>query len=83
MQSVRANQAVSITKLKKNPSKLIENAAGEPIAILNANTVLAYLVPSATYKKILDMLGDYKLEDIVHKRLNDGSKPIRANIDKI
>jgi len=50
MESVLARCSVSISELKKNPSALIEQAGGEPIAILNHNKPTAYLIPAETYE---------------------------------
>lgn len=54
MRTILANYTASITELKQSPSKLIEEAGNEPIAILNHNTPSAYLVPSAYYERIMD-----------------------------
>ena len=35
MQSLYATQVASISELKKNPSKLINDSEGNPVAILN------------------------------------------------
>ena len=37
MDVLQARLSVSITELKKNPSAIIDNAHGQPIAILNHN----------------------------------------------
>ena len=57
MKSVLANCSASITELKRNPSALIDQAEGEPIAILNHNQPTAYLVPAATYEKLMGQVG--------------------------
>lgn len=44
MDALQARLSVSITELKKNPSAIIDNAHGQPIAILNHNRSTAYLV---------------------------------------
>jgi antitoxin StbD len=83
MQTILANYTASITELKKSPTKLLEDAGNEPIAILNHNSPSAYLVPSAYFEKIMDIVDDYYLAQEVAERLNDGEKPIRVNIDKL
>lgn len=50
MDALQARLSVSITELKKNPSAIIDNAHGQPIAILNHNRPTAYLVPAATFE---------------------------------
>jgi antitoxin StbD len=46
MKALLANCSVSISELKKNPSAIIDQAEGEPIAILNHNRPTAYLIPA-------------------------------------
>ena len=41
-----ASVGISISDLKKNPSAAIAAADGFPVAILNRNTPMAYLVPA-------------------------------------
>ena len=83
VETIHANQVASITELKKNPSRLIQEADGQPIAILNHNIPEAYLIPSRTYEKILDLLDDKVLEELVSKRLKDGKKSIKVKLDEI
>jgi len=83
MQTILANYTASITELKKSPTKLLEDAGNEPIAILNHNSPSAYLVPSAYFEKMMDIIDDYHLAQEVAERLNDGEKPIRVNIDDL
>ena len=53
MRTILSNYTASITELKQSPTKLLEEAGNEVIAILNHNTPTAYLVPSAYYEKIM------------------------------
>ena len=83
MQTILANYTASITELKKSPTKILEEAGNEPIAILNHNSPSAYLVPSAYYEKIMEIVDDYYLAQDVKERLNDGEESIRVNIDDL
>jgi antitoxin StbD len=83
MQNIHAKIVASITELKKNPSKLIHDANGQAIAILNHNTAAAYLIPSDTYERLLELLDDQAIIDIVRERLSDKSKPIRIDLDEL
>ena len=71
MQHLYAIQAASISELKKNPSKLISEAEGKPVVILNHNIAAAYLIPAETYEKMLALLDDHQLEQLVYQRLHD------------
>lgn len=83
MNTILSNYTASITELKKSPTKLLEEAGDEVIAILNHNVPSAYLVPSAYYEKIMEIVDDYYLAQEVQKRLSDGEKPIRVNLDDL
>ena len=83
MKSVLANCSASISELKRNPSALIEQADGEPIAILNHNKPTAYLIPAKTYEELLDSIEDYQLGIIVKERQNEKISAIAVDIDDL
>lgn len=83
MKSILANCSASISELKKNPSALIEQAEGEPIAILNHNKPTAYLIPAETYEALLDGIEDYQLGIIVRERQNEKFSAIEVDIDEL
>lgn len=83
MNTILANYTASITELKKSPTKLLDEAGDEVIAILNHNVPSAYLVPSDYYEKIMDIVDDYYLAQELEKRLNTNEENIRINIDDL
>ena len=83
MKTVLAKCTASISELKKNPSALIEQSDGEPIAILNHNSPTAYLIPAKTYEKLLERLEDYQLGLIVKKRQGEKKSAVEVDIDEI
>ena len=83
MQLIYANQVVSVSELKKNPTKIIKHAEGNPVAILNHNVATAYLIPAKTFEKILDSLDEQLLKSIVQKRLKDNKKSIKVNLNDL
>lgn len=80
MQQVYTKYSASISELKKNPSALISNAKGTPIAVLNHNKPTAYLVPAETYEKMMDLLDDAELRKIVTKRLAQLDEAVEVDI---
>ena len=68
MQRRLARSSVSIGDLKKNPSKIICQAHGEPVAVLNHNRPTAYLLPAATFEAIMEQLDDLDLVRLVRER---------------
>ncbi len=83
MESVLASCSASITELKKNPSALIEQSDGEPIAILNHNRPTAYLVPAETYEALLEKLEDYQLGIIVKERQHEKISAVAVSLNEL
>jgi len=83
MESILANCSVSISELKKNPSALIEQSDGEPIAILNHNKPTAYLIPAETYELLLDKIEDYQLGLLVKERHNEKIDAVEVKLDEL
>ena len=71
METILADASISITELKRNPSAVIEAADGESVAILVHNKPSAYLVPAATYQRLLDRLEDLELAELVRSRAKE------------
>lgn len=71
MQRIESNTAVSVSDLKRNFAKIMDDTKDDAIAILNHNRVMAYMVPSQTYEALLDRLEDLELANIVKSRENE------------
>lgn len=76
MQVVRAKIGASISELKKSPTDIINKAGNQAVSILNHNVPTAYLIPTALYHQMLDIIDEYELskEVIVAKNLNKAHK---------
>lgn len=83
MEQVLTNFSASISELKKNPTALLNEAEGAPIAILNHNVPAAYLIPAETYKWLMDKLDDIELTQIVNDRRHEKDDAIEVNIDEL
>mgnify|MGYP000849828479 CR=1 FL=1 len=83
MKTVLASCSASVSELKKNLSALIDQAEGEPIAILNHNKPTAYLVPAETYEQLMEKLEDYNLGLMVKERQSEKNSAIEVNIDEL
>ena len=83
MRQVLADFSVSISELKKNPSALLAQASGSPIAVLNHNKPTAYLIPADTYEALMDMIEDYELAKLVEERRGDKDKAITVSLDDL
>lgn len=78
MSPILSTYSASISELKKNPSRLIEQADGAAVAILNHNKPTAYLVPSETYEWMSSLIEDQELREIIEQR--EGEKPLAKEV---
>jgi antitoxin StbD len=83
MEAVLATCSASISELKKNPSALIEQSDGQPIAILNHNKPTAYLIPAASYGALLEKMEDDQLGKTVLERQSEKSEAVEVNLDEL
>jgi antitoxin StbD len=81
MQRVEAEIAVSVSDLKKNPTAIVNEAGGAPVAVLNHNRVMAYMVPAETFEAMLERLDDLKLAEIIKQR--SGETPVPVDLDEL
>ncbi|MEL6059789.1 MULTISPECIES: type II toxin-antitoxin system Phd/YefM family antitoxin [unclassified Methylobacterium] len=81
MQNVLANVAVSLSDLKKNPATVLSEAQGEAVAILNHDRVMAYMVPTALYEAMMDIIDDAELAALVQARA--GEEPVKVSLDEL
>ncbi|CAM5766007.1 type II toxin-antitoxin system Phd/YefM family antitoxin [Bosea minatitlanensis] len=81
MQRIEAEIAVSVSDLKKNPTAVVDGARGNPVAILNHNRVMAYMVPADTYEAMMDALDDQVLMAIAKARAGEKGEPV--SIDEL
>lgn len=83
MKQVLSSCSASISELKKNPTALLNEAEGSPIAILNHNVPAAYLIPAETYEWLMDKLEDSELAQIITERASEKNKAIEVDIDEL
>ena len=69
--TVLADVTASVTEFKKNPSKVVEQSNGRPLAIMNRNRADFYCIPAATYEALLDRIDDLELNAMIDARAAD------------
>ncbi len=83
MRQVLADCSASISELKKNPTALLNDSEGSPIAILNHNKPAAYLIPAETYEWMVELIDDFQLAKLVEERLKDKDQAVEVNLDDL
>jgi antitoxin StbD len=79
MDRIYARASVSISDLKKNPSRIINEAEGAPVAILNHNKPSAYLIPAEAFEALMEKFEDYELSRLVKERENEPTVKVSLN----
>ena len=83
MNIVLSTFSASVSDLKKNPSQLIEESDGEPIAILNHNKPTAYLVPAEKYERMIEELDDLNISRIIQEREEEKKLAKEVSLDDL
>ncbi len=76
MQNILADIAVSVSELKKNPSAVLSGAHGLPVAVLNHNKVMGYMVPADIFEAMMERLDDLDLVELIKTRQHEKSVPV-------
>lgn len=56
MQRILANIVVSVSELKENPLGVMADTGGMPVALLDHNRVVGYMVPADFYEQMMARL---------------------------
>ena len=81
MEHILSDSSISITELKRNPSAVIDEAGDEPVAVLTHNKPSAYLVPAATWGRLLERLEDLELAELVRARAKE--RKVKVKLDDL
>lgn len=81
MQHLLSKATVSITELKRNPTAVIDAADDEVVAVLVHNRPSAYLVPAATYQRLIERLDDLELAELVRQRADEPT--VKVSLDAL
>ena len=77
---VLTHMTASISQLKNNPMKTIQEGQGQPVAILSSNETVFYCVPPGIYKKLVEMAEDQELTTIADARISDGQDSVKVSL---
>jgi antitoxin StbD len=83
MEAILAQRSVGISELKANPNAVFEGAEGMPVAVLNRNKPVAYIIPASAWEIICEQLEDLELLRAAESRLNDGKPSVEVTLDDL
>jgi len=83
MQPVFADYVASLTDLRQNTDKVLEQAQIANVVIMAHNQPSAYLIPAFEYETLLERLEDYELGLLVKERAAEKSQAVEVSIDDL
>jgi len=83
METILSRFSASISELKKNPTALLKEAEGAPIAILNHNRPTAYLVSADVYETMMGIIEDYELGQLIKEREDQETLAFEVDINDL
>ena len=83
MENIFAELTTSLTDLKRNPSRVIDEAGGASVAILSHNKPKAYLVSPEVYAELLEAQEDQALSRLVQKRAEESDRFVKVSLDEL
>jgi antitoxin StbD len=81
MERLYARASVSISELKKNPTRIINQSEGAPVAVLNHNKPSAYIIPAEVFEALMEKLEDYELCRVVKEREQEPT--VQVSVDEL
>ncbi|MEN9464530.1 MAG: hypothetical protein RL217_711 [Pseudomonadota bacterium] len=78
---ILADNATSISELKKNPMAVLAQAGGMPVAVLNRNQPAFYCIPAKAYERLMEKLEDIELAKLIKER--QSSDEIELSLDDL
>lgn len=83
LNKIYAELAVSISELKRNPNAVIDSAQGREVAVLNRNRPTAYLIPAETYERLMEIIEDIELGQIIELRRKEKAEAVEVTLDAL
>ena len=76
---IHSRFVASVSELKKNPMEVVNNGFGEAVAILNRNNPAFYCVPADMYERLMDLVEDRELVNLVEQVDTDETVKVSIN----
>ena len=83
MDTIYADLSISMSEFKKNPSQVLRVAGEKPVAILNHNRPVFYMVTPKIFEMLVESLADRELTELVRHRLAQKDRSVEVDIDTV
>ena len=79
MNFIYARRSVSVTELKRSYAEVVEAAANGPVAVLNHNKPVAYLLSAEAFERLVELIEDLEDAETVRERANEIGIPVKLD----
>lgn len=83
MDTMYADFSISMTEFKKNPSQVLRSAGEKPVAVLNHNRPVFYMITPRIFEALVGELSDRELGSMIKNRLAQIDSAVEVDIDTI
>ncbi len=83
METIHSLLTVSISEFKQNPGKVVEDAQGQPVAVLNHNRPAFYTVSPEFMAHMANLYDERQLESLIGTRLKSLNQAVEVNLDDL
>lgn len=83
MDTIYADLSISMSEFKKNPAQVLRSAGERPVAVLNHNRPVFYMVTPRMFEALVEQMIDSDLADLIHHRLAQKDAAVEVDIDEI
>lgn len=83
MERIHSLLTVSISEFKQNPGKVVEDAQGQPVAVLNHNRPAFYTVSPELMAQMAELYDERLLESLVRSRLKSVDRAVEVSLDEL
>ena len=83
MERIHSLLSVSISEFKQNPGKVVEEARGEPVAVLNHNRPAFYTVSPELMAEMAELYDERQLVSLVQSRLKSVNRAVKVSLDDL
>ena len=83
MDTIYADQTISMSEFKKNPAQVLRTAGDKPVAVLSHNRPAFYMVTPKLFQLLVEELADDDLVEIARERLTRRHTAIDVDLDQI
>lgn len=78
-----SNLSIGISEFKKNPARILREARGRPIAVLNRGKLAFYVLGPRLFEAMVEDIQDIQLAELATKRVATEQHAVRVKLEDL